>query len=189
MIQIEQYRNYVKHLAANEEPRTFLNEDEDHALEVLIQLFSISKQEVRIFAGCLCKHVGDKDEYVIAISDFIERGGRLKILLNAYDEECVRNSNLYRRLYYYKTIGKEIIVKTTEAHPYLTKDKDKNEVHFTIGDNKSYRIETDVNNRTAECNFNNPQLAVLLVKFFDNIFNDKKSKEVNLENIFNDGNK
>ena len=95
-----QYKEFVRSIYKSGENRTFLNSDEDHALDVLVQLFQTAQSKVRIFAGCLCKHVGNEPEYVIALSEFIERGGTLHILLNAFDEECARNSNLYKRLAY-----------------------------------------------------------------------------------------
>ena len=165
-----EYKDFVKSLALSNENRTFLNSNEDHAVEVLEQLFQISENEIRIFAGCLCKHVGNRSEYIVALSEFIEQGGTLHILLNAYDEEAARNSNLYKRLAYYIDGGKPVVVKSTDAHPYRVFDTDKREVHFTIGDRKAYRIETDIDKRTAECNFNNPKLAENMADFFDTLF-------------------
>ena len=176
-------------MALSNEDRMFLNSDEDHALDVLVQLFQLSEKQIRIFAGCLCKHVGNKPEYVVALSEFIERGGTLYILLNAYDEECAKTSNLYKRLAYYKSLKKPIIIKKTSAKPYLTGDPAKKEVHFTVGDKKAYRIETDVNKRTAECNFNNPRIATNTADFFDNLFNKEDSIEIDLIKLFEDGNK
>ena len=183
------YKEFVKNMAINGENRLFLNSDEDHALDVLVQLFQISKEQIRIFAGCLCKHVGNRPEYVVALSEFIERGGTLHILLNAFYEECARNSNLYKRLAYYKSLNMPIVVKGTSAKPYLTGDSDKKEVHFTIGDKKAYRIETDIEKRTAECNFNNPRIATNTADFFDSLFSRDDSKEIDIVKLFDDGNK
>lgn len=183
------YKDFVRQMASNKENRTFLNSDEDHAVDVLVQLFQISEQEVRIFAGCLCKHVGNRTEYIVALSEFIERGGKLFILLNAYDEEAAKKSNLYKRLAYYIEEGRDVIVKSTQAHPYRASDSDKKEVHFTIGDKKAYRIETDIEKRTAECNFNNPVLAEETAKFFDELFNRDDAKDIDIVNLFNDDDK
>lgn len=182
------YKNFVATLARSGDNRTFLNSDEDHALNVLVQLFQSAKRTVRIFAGSLCQHVGNQPEYVIAISEFIERGGELRILLNNYNEELAKSSNLYKRLAYYKSQGKPVIVKTTPSRPYRTEDPEKKEVHFTVGDEQSYRIETDIEKRTAECNFNNPELAKSTADFFDMLFSREDAKEVNLLKLFGDDN-
>ena len=82
-----------------------------------------------------------------------------------------------------------VFVKSTPSKPYRTSDPDKKEVHFTLGDNKAYRIETDIEKRTAECNFNNPELATETVDFFDHLFNRDDAKEIDLLKLFNDGDK
>lgn len=184
------YKEFVNSISKSGENRTFLNSDEEHALDVLIQLFQQARHTVRIFAGCLCKHVGNRSEYVVAISEFIEREGTsLYILLNDFDEEFAKSSNLFKRLAYYKTLGKSIYIKSTTSRPYRIEDPQKKEVHFTVGDENAYRIETDIEKRTAECNFNNPALAKETATFFDSLFNRWDAKEINLLKLFDDGNK
>ena len=154
-----------------------------------MRIFQTAEKEVRIFAGCLCHHVGNKQEYIIALSEFLERGGSLKILLNKYDKEVAKTSGLYKRLAYYKEQKFPVEVKETTAHPFLTNDPDRKEVHFTVADEKSYRIETDIEKRTAECNFNNSELAKGIIKFFDGLFVREDAKEIDLIKLFEDGNK
>ena len=81
---------------------------------------------------------------------------------------------------YYKSLNMPIVIKETSAKPYLTGDSDKKEVHFTVGDKKAYRIETDVERRTAECNFNNPRIATNTADFFDGLFSRDDSKEIDI---------
>lgn len=184
----KKYSDFVRSLARSGDGRTFLNSDEDKAVEVLVNLFQISTEEVRVFAGNLCEHVGDKPEYIIALSEFVERGGKLFILLNKYDEKKARESNLFKRLAYFKSTGKPIYVRSTPARPYIVSDKN-NEVHFTVGDRKAFRIETDIEKRTAVCNFNLPKMADETAKFFDSLFYRADAKEIDIENLFEDGNK
>lgn len=183
------YKEFVTALSVSGENRTFLNSDEDHALEVLVRIFQTAQNEVRIFAGCLCHHVGNKQEYIIALSEFLERGGSLKILLNNYDVAIAKDSSLYKRLAYYKEKGYPLELKETSAHPFLTGDPDKKEVHFTVADNKAYRIETDIEKRTAECNFNNPDLAKGITSFFDQLFSREDAREIDLMKIFGNSDK
>jgi len=183
------YKDFVMALSISGENKTFLNSDEEHALEVLVRIFQTAQKEVRIFAGCLCHHVGNKQEYIIALSEFLERGGKLKILLNKYNEENAKASNLYKRLAYYKEKNYPVEVKESKACPYFTEDPSKKEIHFTVADDKAYRIETDIEKRTAECNFNNPNLAKDLITFFDGLFVREDAKEIDLIKLFEDGNK
>lgn len=183
------YKDFVTALSVSGENKTFLNSDEDHALEVLVRIFQTAQKEIRIFAGCLCNHVGNKQEYIIALSEFIERGGSLKILLNKFDKEKAKTSDLYKRLAYYKEKRYPVVVKESQAHPYFTEDPSRKEIHFTVADEKSYRIETDIEKRTAECNFNNPNLAKGMTTFFDGLFVREDAKEIDLISLFGDGDK
>ena len=178
------YRDFVHTLAINRENRVFLNSDEDHALDVLVEIFQNAKEEIRIFAGSLCKHVGNQDRYIVALSDFLDRQGKLRILLNAYDPTCATTSDLYKRLAFYKESSNgDIIIKSTDAKPHLKSDTEDIEVHFTIGDKSSYRLETDTEKRTAICNLNDTERSTLLADFFDRQFASENTKEIDLSEI------
>ena len=186
---VEEYRNFVSSLAKGDGVnRVFMNSDEDKALVVLVELFKSAKTIVRIFAANLCQHVGNQKDYIEALSDFIEKGGEVRILINKYDQESALQSDLYKRLAYYKSEGKPVFVKQTKARPYYTNDESKKEVHFTIADSKGFRIETDTQKRTARCNFNNPDEAAGVIKFFDEEFEKEYAQEINLTELFGYGN-
>ncbi len=191
--ELKEYREFVESLARGNNGegvnRTFLNSDKDKALIVLVELFKSAKETIRIFAANLCHDVGSEREYIEALSDFIEKNGSLKILLNSYNEEDAKNSNLFKRLAYYQSEGKNVVIKRTSIRPYFVGDEKKKEVHFTVADNKGFRIETDIDNRTARCNFNCPEEAEGVVKFFDEEFVKPLSVETNLTALFGYGNK
>lgn len=175
------FKNMVSRLAKSGENRLFLNSSEEHAVVVLSEMFKNAKSSVRIFAGCLYEHVGNSPEYIQSISDFIERNGSVKILLNNYNPEAGAKSNLFKRLAYYQELGKAVEIRQTDAKPYLANDADKKEVHFTIADEKAYRVETDTVQRAAACNFGGEALAKNFVAFFENLF--KEASEINLNQI------
>lgn len=178
------YRDFVHALAINRENKVFLNSDENHALDVLVEIFQNAKDEVRIFAGSLCKHVGNEERYIVALSDFLDRKGKLRILLNDYNPDYAKNSDLYKRLAFYKGLSEgDIIIKSTKATPHLKSDTEDINVHFTIGDRNSYRLETDIENRTAICNFNDTDRSSVLADFFDKLFASKEAKEIDLSEI------
>jgi hypothetical protein len=171
-------------LSEKSDSRIFLNKGADHALIVLERIFKQSSDTVRIFAGNLCLTVGNKPEYILALSDFIERGGKVRIMLNDYNEDLAKDSNLYMRLAYYKSKGSDIIIKKTTAKPYLESDPDQKEVHFTVGDNKAYRMETDIKQRAAQCSMNRPETAAMAAEFFDGLFNGSESTEIDILSMF-----
>ncbi len=183
-----EYKDFVHDLILRGDGRTFLNSDEEHALIVLTELINMAKEELRIFAGSLTGKVGSDPEYIIALSEFIERGGKLLILLNDYqpDSSEAKSSRLYRRLSYYQSLNKPVIIKSTNTRPYRTNDPNNTPVHFTVADHKGYRLETDTNERSAQCSVDDPLLASAIADFFDGIFTAPASKEINFVEYFND---
>ena len=183
---MSEYQAFVHHLAVNRINQRFLNSDEEKMRSVFVELFNGSNSNVRIFAGNLCNGSVETPLYIEALSDFIERKGSLQILLNNYDPEAAKASNLFKRLAYYISEGYSISIKQTSAKPYLTApNKGKQYVHFSTGDNQSYRLETDLENRTAICNMNDPTFTGKLVDLFDKIFNDGASAEINFNDLIN----
>ena len=182
MTSVSDYSKFVSGLAENKENRIFLNSDEEHGLFVYVNLLKIAQNQIRIFAGRLCEHIGNKPEFVEAISDFIERDGIVSILLNNYDENIIVKSPLFKRLAYYVSEKKNISVKATEATACLGSN---GQVHFAVADDAAYRLEIDVVERTAQCNFNNATIAAKLIKVFDSVFDSKGfSREINLMHLF-----
>ena len=183
--ELDKYRAFVKDLSDNECDKVFLNSSPEHAVIVVAQIFRQSKDTVRIFAHNLIRTIGGKYDYIVALSEFIERGGAVRILLNGFDANLAKNSSLYSRLYYFATCKSDIQIKTTDVHPYLTGDEDQKEIHFTIGDKKAFRIETDTKEVLAECNMNGTKVATQFADFFDGLFNDSsKTSNVNLLTLF-----
>lgn len=173
------YKEYVQMLSEKSDNRIFLNKGKDHALIVIECIFRQSKESIRIFAGNLCRTVGNEPEYITALSNFIDRGGSVHILLNDFDDDLAKKSDLYKRLAYFKSLNKDIIVKKTTAKPYFVADEEQKEVHFTVGDKKAYRIETDIEQRTAQCCMNNPVVASQIADFYDNLMSNQ-STEINI---------
>jgi len=178
------YQSFVSQLSDSQDGRIFLNSDTQHAVIVLKQIFDQSNDTIRIFAGNLTSHIGNNQEYITALSDFVEKAGKVRILLNNFDRDIAKKSNLFKRLAYYKSLGKDIVIKRTTAKPYRTSDSDKKEIHFTVGDKKAYRIETDIVNRIAECSMNSPEIASVTADFFDKLFYREDAIELDLINLF-----
>jgi hypothetical protein len=183
---MDKYKEFVRFLSENRVRKEFLNSDQEHALSVFINLFGQASKIVRIFAGCLSVELSNRPEYIVAISDFIERGGDVRILLNKYDESLIIKSNLMRRLSYYSSIEEyreHIKIKSTKKKFFYVEDPDKKELHFTVVDENAYRIETDVEERSATCNFNNPENAKVLVKLFDELYESIEPAQIDLSSI------
>lgn len=184
---MSEYQNFVHHLAVNKVNQSFFNSDEDKMRSVFIELFNNSISVVRIFAGSLCNSSVENSAYIEALSDFIERKGSLRILLNNFDQTAARNSNLFKRLAYYISEGYSVSIKQTMVKPYITTStQEKLYVHFATGDNCAYRLETDIEHRTAMCNMNDPESTERLLVLFDSIFDDKNSVDISARQFYND---
>ena len=178
------YSLFVRFLAENKINRDFLNSDEDKMLTVFTEMFRQSKKEVRIFAGNLCNESTNSEQYIDAISDFIEANGKVRILLNSFERDCALDSNLFRRLAFYKNAGYDVIVKDTNMMPYITERGQQKYVHFSVGDCSIYRVEIDTELRRAICNMHNETTSKALADTFDKVFESDDSREINLIDLF-----
>lgn len=182
---MQNYSLFVKSLAKQQVNQVFLNSDEDKMISVFVEIFNSSSDIVRIFAGNLCNLSTESSIYIEALSDFIERKGKLRVLLNDFDIIKTQQTNLYKRLAYYKAEGADIEIKATSVNPYvIAQNGERVNVHFSIGDNKSYRLENDTVNITAICNMHDPDTANEFVAVFDKIFDSERSIVVDLAAIF-----
>lgn len=180
----QQYKEFVHCQALFKTGINFLNSDEDKMKTVYVEMLNNAKSEFRIFAGTLACDVTNSSDFIETLSDYIERGGCLHILLNNYNEDAVLQSQLFKRLAYYKSIGRDIVVKISLDHPYILTAEGRKDVHFALGDRNSYRLETDIEKRTAICNMNNPEKAVKFVNFFDQLFAKPENTEIDLAKLF-----
>ena len=180
----QQYREFVHYQFVSKSGINFLNCDEDKMKAVYLEMLNNAQNEFRIFAGTLACDVTKSSEFIETLSDYIERGGKLYILLNNYNEETVLHSQLFKRLAYYKSQKKDIFVKKSFDHPYIATQEGHKDVHFALGDMISYRVETDITKRTAICNMNNPEKTKEFAVFFDDLFKKPENTDIDLVKLF-----
>lgn len=182
-MELGEYRTLIHQLAEIDSHKVFYNQDAQHAEIVLNEIFEKSKEIIRIFAAQLNDDPPVSDEYIRRLSDFIEKGGKVRILLNKCDTSNMIKSELFKRLAFYVLKRKDIQVKETSATVYYTNDPEKKELHFAVGDSCIYRIETDVEARMAEGSFNNEVVAKKFIDMFDKLFTE--GEDINLISLFN----
>lgn len=172
---ITSYRRKIHSLSKNNENAMFMNADNEKALTVFVELFHRAQQHIRLFSGALLnEEVSNNPLYISALSDFLEKDGvKLEILLNDPDETIMRNTPLYKRLSFYKSAGADITIRKTDRKLFFSRPgQEKSECHFCVCDNSSFRLEIDIVNRSAICNFNDTKWASVLIERFDEMFND-----------------
>lgn len=171
------YKRKIHGLSKNNENAMFMNADNEKALAVFVELFHRAQQRIRLFAGSLLnEEVSNNPQYISALSDFLEKDGvKLEILLNEPDEEKMKNTPLCKRLAYFKRSGSDITIRRTDSKLFFPRPgQERTECHFCVCDNNSFRLEIDIVNRSAICNFNDTKGAAVLIERFDEMFNNSE---------------
>lgn len=162
-----QYREMVEKLAKNNESLVIYNSSPLHAVVIMSALFRYSNDKVRIFAENFNGGISDQDEYIEALNSFLLRGGELFVLLHEYQRN--NNPKLFEILEEHK-IAFPTKVNVAKTSARVLNNERSNEVNFTIGDEKMYRIEEDTISKMARCSFNDPPIAGHLANLFDRIY-------------------
>lgn len=174
---LEEYKKYILDTANNGTYSVFYNSSKEHASIVMGTIFKSAQNNVRIWAGKLNGDVSSDDYYLSELKNFLERGGKVKIILDESSDEI--NLKLKNILALYQFLTPESIeIKTTDVRVGLTGDIDYKHVHFTIGDDRMYRLELFPNKYTAKGNFNDAKTSSDFIRVFDDVFKNAASSVV-----------
>lgn len=184
---MEEYRRIVEAYAARHENYLFHNEGNEHALIIFENIFKNANDTIRIAANNLCNsEVVDRKEYVEPLIRFLDNGGTLKILLkdapDAANEEFNSPCCLYRALFNHDAY-KNGAIQIKSGGGKCFHDAKQNEIHFCTADGHMYRIENNIVERKAICNFGDEVKTKELDDLFDRIF-DSVHHDVVLETYF-----
>ena len=165
---MQNYINYVESLAISGDDKFFFNSGPNHAAIVMSRIFKYCRDEVRIFCGGFNGSVSNDPDYLKFLDEFLHKGGKLKILA---EQDLSQDESL--------AIFKVLKRHASNVEMFVTKFKVKMNstnqfIHFTIGDSKMVRVETDTANYTAQVNFGNNKYADSFVRVFENIFEKPK---------------
>jgi sugar-specific transcriptional regulator TrmB len=167
------YENKVKSLANTKSNELHYNSGADHASIVMESIFDTASEEIKIFAGNFNEEVCQKpgERYIQSLKRYLLKGMKIKVLLN--DSATIGQKNLVLSLLkryssndFYKD---NISVKTTNKT--VSRD-DFDNIHFTVGDNRMFRLEYDTQSFLAEFSFNREEKSKSLSVEFDTIFNN-----------------
>lgn len=184
---MEEYRKSVELYALRHENYLFHNEGNMHALIIFENIFKNAKSEIRIAANNLCNHeVVNREEYIAPLLTFLDNGGILHVLLKSMpaqdDRELDNNHCLLRALYNHEAYKNgKIVIKSGNGKCFH--DDKNNEVHFCTADGLMYRLENNINERKAICNFGDGYKTKELESLFDSVFSSIDYIE-NLERYF-----
>ncbi len=159
------YREEIETLAAREENKIFYNSSSEHACIVLNALVRNAKKYIKILCSDMCSSISNNDEYLKLIKKFLS--GDFERTLDIVFTE-------YRTEFHSKPIAKllseypqQVTIKKLGKVRVLYNG---NSVNFTVSDDRAFRVETDVANKMAFGNFNEPEQAKKLLSTFDSVF-------------------
>lgn len=174
---MDDYIQYIKDLADKKQDALFFNTGALHASFVMSTIFDSSKETIKIFAGNLCGQVSDTETYRTSLNHFLSKNGKLQVLLQESKMITSAEPPIFDMLKFYNIVkfGNVEVKKLKGSMLGLEGD-----MHFTVGDNKMYRLEYDVESFKAEGNFNNPIESGRLSTIFDDAFNGKNASLISL---------
>ena len=157
------YEKFITDLATTSSEQTFTNSSAAHALAIVRTIFKNSKSNICMFTGKL-DLIYEDGELLSNLREFIDgHNGNLKILIQ--EEGFVDGDNVFLRTALGCKNAANVIVKKAAGNKLSGIKK-----HFLVADDRSYRVETDVNSKTAIGCFNDRGVAQKLNTAFNEMF-------------------
>lgn len=165
---IEAYIKNVEYMACNHISDFFYNSGPFHAGIVMQNLFKSAEKYVNIFAGDINGTISSY--YIDEMGEFLtnNKNSHLTILLENEPSSTApilsklkyltQISNLETRIKIGVVTNKDAIIKQNDSV-----------VHFTISDDRMYRLEEDTENYFAKVNFNDPSKTLELKDIFNKL--------------------
>jgi sensor histidine kinase YesM len=152
----------------------FYNSSAEHAAIVHHALVKYSEKYIDIFSSSMCSEISNNSDYCQLIKTFLDRDNthKINIIFTDYDEDFVQ-TNIASLLAKYPF---QVTIKRYDGQ-VMYKDRP---VHFTVADDRAFRLETDIEKHMAFGNFNSVNQAKALKDTFDKIFQSKLVQNIPL---------
>lgn len=170
---MDDYRKAVEYYASNHLNYLFHNKGPEHAKIIFENIFKVANEHIRIAANNLWNtEVVNTQEYIDALRTFLDKpNSKLDIILtnepNWNEVKADEANNIYKLLLNYKS---KVRIKTGEGKNFRKTDTNQI-VHLCTADDSIYRLEDNIDERTAICNFKDEKTVSELNKIFDGVFN------------------
>lgn len=172
---MDDYRKAVEYYASNHLNYLFHNKGPEHAKIIFENIFKVANEHIRIAANNLWNtEVVNTQEYINALRTFLDKPDtKLDIILtNEPDWNIVKiteNPNIYKLLLQYSS---KVRIRNGNGKTFKKSDT-RQTVHLCTADDSIYRLEDNIKERTAICNFRDSNTVSELNNIFDQIFNSK----------------
>lgn len=185
---MDEYRKAVEYYASNHLDYLFHNKGPEHAKIIFENIFKTAEKHIRIAANNLWNSdVVNTEEYINAIDLFLnKKDAKLDIILTSEPDwkevKEKENPNFYRFIFNHQafTDGR-VEIRCGNGRSFKLNIKGTTKaVHFCTADGCMYRLEDDIDNRSAICNFKDTKSADVLEKAFDLNFAQLDKVDLNL---------
>lgn len=187
MFTIEEYKEAVDFLSTHKKNIVIQNEGDEHAKIIFSGLFKTAEHYVKLAANTLRNPVVDSSDYQNSLDIFLHKeNARLDIIVNHVPETISEqsNNNIYQRLRRNPAYNEgRIRIKSADGNHFFMGGDQANPINFCVADGRMYRIEDNIEQRTAIVNFNDPIKSEELEKVFDKAFAELTT-DVDLKQYF-----
>lgn len=163
---LDEYRSVIENLADNKESMAYANAGPEHAAIVFANIFRTSNTLVNVFAGNMNGGISSSKAYLEQLNGFLERKGKLRIILQEFDRE--NNKELFALLKRYAFFHSDQ-VKVYRTDSTILNTDTNTPIHFCTGDNTMYRMEQNTSKFFATGSFNDPKWVSSLKELFASI--------------------
>ncbi|MET0636679.1 MAG: hypothetical protein ABWZ25_11685 [Chitinophagaceae bacterium] len=182
---LNDYVDFLNLLAYNDEDKVFYNSGPFHAAAVMGTMFNNAKYNVQVFSGGFTGEVSDKEIYLSGLKGFLDRPG-VKLDVIIQDKSRIKKGRIFQ---IFREYPSKVTLHFTDAKMRYSPSSDddinpspEQFLHFCIADQKMYRLETDIKNYRAECNFNDPNMAGILKNIFQQALSHNSTEEISVTN-------
>lgn len=176
---MNEYIELIEKLAKEQTNEVFYNSGEPHAKVVLNNIIKNSEIFVETVCGDMCSEIADNPEYLEIVENYLSDPNKTyKILFDNYKEEAFKKKQIYSVLLKHK--DQVQVRKLLSKYKHI--EYNGIPIHFTVSDNRAFRIETDIDKKMAWGNFCDPDKANELHEGFAKFFTDDFSTNIPLVN-------
>jgi hypothetical protein len=174
---LDSYRKAVRTLAAARSPYLFQNATASHASVVIETILEFSKNEVFIFDDQLSGDISEKSpQFLNTLQQVVSPGAnkRVSIVVERRNAKPSRVEKTLKALYDANPASISVRLASEEFYGALMETRERlgidEKIHFTVGDDRAFRLEIPPGARTAYCSFNGPKMAGALRNVFIETF-------------------
>lgn len=154
------YADDIEHLASKKINEEVYNSNDVRAYAIMTSMFRHAGNKVEIVCSADCTELSDDPEFIEALDGFLDfRKGRLEIILCDSIEKLMQHK-VFETLSKYAS---QVSIEITDKKFYYN----GREVHFAVADGMAFRIETDIKEKLSRANFNYPEGARRLSRYFN----------------------